>query len=312
MATLWPPLPSSTTVTQQIQKEPPPTAPHSCMASGPPANPIVPSFHSAQQLAVLGPPGQQASLANSMTHCFQSVQQAPPTNPTNHSLHPMQQLAACQNGDSTDTYVAPLNHLTNVQPNATDEKAKSITSSAAAHISNGPHSHPSSMPYQGAWVHAPPTSPKNQSKATTQSTDPKPTSVDRHIASLAADSHETAYVSTGNANGFQPTVGKSEGNVQPGVTLTENTLRDVGQNLDQSEVLPINSIETVFPSNCPSLDDSNITPQPTTADPNLISQDILPSSSIQIMLPESAQDLAMEVAQDLSPRPPSHNDSIAF
>ncbi|KAA8538278.1 hypothetical protein F0562_027899 [Nyssa sinensis] len=157
-ATSWPPLPSSATVTQQIQKEPPPTAPHSCMAPNPPANPSVPSFRSAQQLAVLG----------------------------------------------------------------------------------------------------------------------------------------------------------AHGNVQAGVTLTENTLRDVGQNLDQFEVLLINSIETVFPSNCPSLDDFNITPHPTTADRNLVSQDILPPSSVQIMVPENAQDLAMEVAQDLSPHPPPYNDSIAF
>ncbi|KAA8538779.1 hypothetical protein F0562_025471 [Nyssa sinensis] len=54
-----------------------------------------------------------------------------------------------------------------------------------------------------------------------------------------------------------------------GVTLTENTLRDVGQNLDQSEVLPLNSIESVFPSNSPSLDDPNMMPHPTPADPNM-------------------------------------------
>ncbi|KAA8525791.1 hypothetical protein F0562_007646 [Nyssa sinensis] len=67
------------------------------------------------------------------------------------------------------------------------------------------------------------------------------------------------------------------------VTITENSVRDVGQKLDQPEVLPHNSIETVSPSNSPPLGDPNIMQHLTPTDSNLMSQDDLPSSSAQLM-----------------------------
>ncbi|KAA8525794.1 hypothetical protein F0562_007649 [Nyssa sinensis] len=80
------------------------------------------------------------------------------------------------------------------------------------------------------------------------------------------------------------------------VLITENSLRDVGQKLDQPEVLPHNSIETVSPSNSPPLEDPNMIQHLTPTDSNLMSQDDPPSSLAQLMAAESALDLATETA----------------
>ncbi|KAA8524201.1 hypothetical protein F0562_010624 [Nyssa sinensis] len=64
-----------------------------------------------------------------------------------------------------------------------------------------------------------------------------------------------------------------------GVTITENSLRDVGQKLDQPEILPHNSIETVSPNNSLPFDDPIMMQFLIPTDSNLIPQDDLPSSS---------------------------------
>ncbi|KAA8537205.1 hypothetical protein F0562_029663 [Nyssa sinensis] len=152
------------------------------------------------------------------------------------------------------------------------------SSITATYVSDGPR--PSTLPYLGAWesshigLHAPPDTSNIQSNAAVQPMDPQ-------SASLAVDSHMAAYVSTDKANGSNLMAGKKEGNAQASVTLTENASRDIGQILDQFEVQPLNPIETVPPSNSPSLDDTNMMPHLNPADPNLILQNVNPSSSLQ-------------------------------
>ncbi|KAA8542888.1 hypothetical protein F0562_024040 [Nyssa sinensis] len=96
------------------------------------------------------------------------------------------------------------------------------------------------------------------------------------------------------------------------VTITKNSFRDIGQKLDQPEVLPHNSIETISPSNSPPLDDPNMMQHLTPTDSHLMSQNDFPSSSAQLMAAESALDLATETTQDLSPLPIPHNDGIDY